>query len=132
MKKLLSFMMVLAMMVSILMLPLQAATPRSNYTVDANAEFQIKSDGRAEIFVFYEANDAMTSAQINITLKKRVFLLFWEDVTTFTFNRTEKSFSNTYIYYLQEEGTYKCEVEYIISGTAGANDVSNFEHTATY
>ena len=35
-------------------------------------------------------------------------------------------------YQLSSKGTYKCEVEYCISGTGGADDILTFEDTATY
>ena len=74
----------------------------------------------------------MTEAVITLTIKKRTLLLFWDEITTFTISSTEPNFSHTFERRLSETGTYKCEVEYVIYGTAGEADVIPFEDLATY
>ena len=132
MKKIFVFFLAVLIMVSSLVV-VQAASVYTNHTMRASTNFSITETGIAEVYTCYDAyEDVMTEATITITIKKRSLLFFWNEVTTHTLYSTETHFVNLYEYQLSEKGTYKCEVEYVISGTAGEDDVLPFEDTVTY
>ena len=56
------------------------------------------------------------------------FFYVVEDVITVNGDSYYESLS----YQLDKTGTYRCTVEYVISGTGGADDVLTFEDTKTY
>lgn len=133
--KLLSFVMAVIMCVSLLASVAQAASASTynNNTLRTSTAFNIRDNGQADVYTSYTGwEDVMTEATITITIKKRSFLLFWNEVTTHTLYSTEIEYANTYTYQLSSSGTYKCEVEYVISGTGGEDDVITFEDTASY
>ena len=132
MKKLLAFLLATAVFVSVFAMAVQAVSARNSHTILTGTSFTISADGKARVALSYEAYDSMTSASIHVVIKKRTFLFFWDTIINHTFTSTEKNYTNTFIEYLTEEGTYKCEVEYVISGTGGEDDVIPFEDTATY
>ena len=133
MKKVLALLMAVIFLTSAFSFAVQAVTPRSNHTILTNTSFAISDAGVAKVFSYYEAyEDVMTEAVVTLTIKKRTLLLFWDEVTTFTYSSTLSYHSHTFERRLDEEGTYKCEVEYVIYGTAGEADVISFEDIVTY
>ncbi len=133
MKRILSFFLALVVLTSAFSLTLQAVSPRNNHTVSTNTTFTISDTGLAQVYTRYHAyEDVMTEAVITLTIKKRTLLLFWSEVTTFSISSTEPNYSHTFSRKLDEKGTYKCEVEYVVYGTAGEADVIPFEETVTY
>lgn len=95
--------------------------------------FTISSDGTANVFVEYDGYPNITTgATINVTIKKRTLLLFWSEVVSDSITVIGDSYANEFYYQLEDKGTYKCNVEYIVSGTGGADDVIPFEDTAVY
>ena len=133
MKRVFSFLLALIVFTFSFSTVLQALSPRTNHTILTNTSFTISDTGLARVSSCYEAYpDVMTEAVITLTIKKRTLLLFWSEVTTFSISSTEPYYSHTFERQLSEKGTYKCEVEYVIYGTAGEADVLPFEETVTY
>ena len=133
MKRVLAFILSIVIFVSVFAVVVQAISVYNNHTMVTNTNFAITDDGVASVYTSYDAyEDVMTGATITITIKKRSFLFFWNEVTTHTLYSTKTSYSNLFEYQLSGGGTYKCEVEYVISGTAGEADVIPFEDTLTY
>lgn len=95
--------------------------------------FSIADDGTAIVNVEYEGYpNVTTGATINITIKKRTLLLFWSEVVSDSITVSGEYYFDELYYQLEDKGTYKCNVEYIVSGTGGADDVIPFEDTAVY
>ena len=133
MKKFLAFLMAIVILTSAFSFIVQAVSPRNNHTIATATSFTISDTGLAEVYMRYNAyEDVMTEAVITLTIKKRTLLLFWTEVTTFTITSTEPTSYHTFSRRLDERGTYKCEVEYVVYGTAGEPDVIPFEETVTY
>ena len=135
MKKILAFFIAVVVFVSAFSLVIQAesASLYNNHTMRTNTAFTISDTGLAEVYTSYYAyQDVMTEAVITLTIKKRTLLLFWSEVTTFTISSTKYNYSHIFERQLDERGTYKCEVEYVVYGTAGEADVIPFEDTVTY
>ena len=105
----------------------------NNNTATTTTIFTISDDGTANVVVRYEgyANIA-TGATINITIKKRTLLLFWSEVVSDSITVSGDYYCNEFYYQLEDKGKYKCNVEYIVSGTMGEDDVIPFEDTAVY
>ena len=108
----------------------------STYTNHVNltvTSFRIDADGLAHVNTsLVGKSDVMTEATIVIMLYRRVMLLFWERTTIKVLKTTDIYYENSFAYQLPQSGTYKCEVEYTIVGTAGEDDVILFEDTASY
>lgn len=133
MKKFFTFILAIIFIVSVFSVIVQAASVYTNHTIRTNTMFIISETGLADVYTSYYAREnVMTEATITITIKKRTLLFFWNEVTTHTLYSTEYDYNNSFEYQLSEKGTYKCEVEYVISGTAGEADVLPFEDTVTY
>ena len=131
--KILSFIMATVFIFSVLAVTVYAASVYNNNTIRTSTGFIISDSGLASVYTSYTGREGITTgATITITIKKRSFLIFWNEVTTHTLYSTDVEYSNTYDYQLSGSGTYKCEVEYVISGTGGADDVIPFEDTASY
>lgn len=131
--KILSLMLVFMFLVSVFATSVQAASTYTNQTEMTNTNFRISDSGMAIVSICYEGNeDLMTQAKITITISKRSFLFFWDRVVEATFYSKEIDYIHNYEHQLYSKGTYKCEVEYCISGTGGADDILTFEDTATY
>ena len=95
--------------------------------------FIISSDGTAIVSVEYDGYPNITTgATINITIKKRTLLVFWSEVVSDSVTVIGEDYIHEFYYPLENKGTYKCNVEYIVSGTAGADDVIPFEDTYVY
>ena len=107
--------------------------PRSNNTLSTNTSFIITSGGNAIINLNYEGYpNVTTGATISIKIEKRVLLAFWTEVVSKTFTVTEYRYSTEFICLLDKTGTYRCTVEYTISGTGGTDDEITFQDTKTY
>ena len=132
-KKILSLMLSFMILVTVLVTSVQAASTYNNQTSMTNTNFMITEDGVAKVGLCYEGHEGlMTNAKITITISKRQYLFFWSRLETATFYSTENDYIHTYECQLYSKGTYKCEVEYCISGTGGADDILTFEDTDTY
>ena len=108
-------------------------SPCNNNTLMTATIFTISSDGTANVSVEYDGYpNVTTGATINITIKKRTLLLFWSEVVSDSITVSGEDYFDEFYYQLEDKGTYKCNVEYIVSGTGGADDVIPFEDTAVY
>ena len=108
-------------------------SPCNNNTLMTATIFTISSDGTANVSVEYDGYpNVTTGATINITIKKRTLLLFWSEVVSDSVTVSGEWYMDEFYYQLEDKGTYKCNVEYIVSGTGGADDVIPFEDTAVY
>ncbi|MBQ8496050.1 MAG: hypothetical protein IJ489_01150 [Clostridia bacterium] len=135
MKKIVAFLMAVVMFCLAFSLVIQAesASLYNNHTMRTSTAFTISDTGLAHVYTCYDAyEDVMTEAVITLTIKKRTLLLFWDEITTFSISSTESHFAHLFERRLSETGTYKCEVEYVIYGTAGEADVIPFEELVTY
>ena len=105
----------------------------NNNVGNTNTKFSISSDGIATVNVNYSGySNITTEATITITIEKRNLLLFWSDVVSETITVSGDSYSNVFDYQFDDTGTYRCTVEYVVSGTGGADDVITFEDTKEY
>ena len=105
----------------------------NNNTLLTATIFTISDDGTAYVDVECEGyRNITTGMTINITIKKRTLLLFWSEVVSDSVTVSGDYYFDEFTYQLEEKGTYKCNVEYIVSGTGGADDVIPFEDTAVY
>ena len=105
----------------------------NNNVATTSSSFSISSDGEACVLVDYMGyKDITTGATINITIEKRTLLLFWNDVVTDTITCNNYHYTNEFYYQLENSGTYRCTIEYVISGNGGADDVITFEDTVKY
>lgn len=105
----------------------------NNNTLATKTKFTISDTGEAIVTVNYEGYiDITTGATITIKLEKRSFLLFWNDIVEDVVVVDGDSYFNSFNYQLENTGTYRCTVEYVVSGTGGADDVLTFEDTKTY
>lgn len=105
----------------------------NNNTMTTTTDFSITETGEAIVYVDFTGYSGVTTgATINITIEKRSFLFFWNDVVTETITVDTYRYDNEFYYQLEDKGTYRCTVEYIVSGSGGTDDVLTFEDTATY
>ncbi len=136
MKRKVSLVLVLAMvMVAVLQFSLLASNISlyNNNTLRTTSYFEISSDGNATVRVGYDGYpNVTTGATITITIEKRNLLLFWSDVVSETITVSSVRYSDEFEYQLDDTGTYRCTVEYVVSGTGGADDVITFEDTKEY
>lgn len=107
--------------------------PRNNNTASTMTSFAITSTGDAIVLLnFGGYPNITTGATISIKIEKRVLLFFWSDIVEDTIVVNGDSYFAEHHYQLEDTGTYKCTVEYVVSGTGGADDVIPFEDTAVY
>ena len=107
--------------------------PLNNNTLAAKTRFSISNTGEAVVSLNFEGySNVTTGATISIKIEKRNFLLFWTDVVEETITVNNYYYENALYYQLEDTGTYRCTVEYVISGSGGADDVITFEDTQTY
>lgn len=105
----------------------------NNNTGRTNTSFTISADGTAVVRVGYEGyQNTTTGATIIITIEKRNFMLFWKDVVSETVVISGYIYSDVFNYKLDDTGTYRCTVKYVVSGTGGADDVITFEKEQKY
>ena len=120
---------------SVAQLSVQASDimPLNNNTNLTKTKFAILDKGEAIVSLYFEGYpNVTTGATISIKIEKRNFLLFWTDVVEETITVNNYNYANSLHYQLEDSGTYRCTVEYVISGTGGADDVITFEDTKTY
>ena len=139
MKKLLSSILVLAVICSASVITVSAAsgssdiTPYYNNIFQYNSNFIIDDNGDAEICVSYKSDPGVvTNATIEIRLLKKTLLFFWSEVETWTDTSTSSIYSNIHTTSLSKTGTYKVEITYTIYGTGGEADVITEEIKQTY
>ncbi|MBO5023570.1 MAG: hypothetical protein J6D11_04615 [Clostridia bacterium] len=131
--KIISYVMALLICIMSFTSPIVAAEARNTNTTQTVTNFYISDTGVSIVYVDYMGIEGMvTSATITLSIKKRVALFFWSEVASHTFNSTDTDFKATYQHTLDSKGTYKCNVEYAISGVTGVTDIIPFEDTATY
>ena len=108
---------------------------RYNNTVDTYTSFSITSAGTSNVRTKYTGiSNVTTGATIEITIKKRFLLVFWTTEIEEEYTVYGEDYSHTYQYDLTDygSGTYKCLVTYTISGSGGADDIVEFEDTASW
>lgn len=136
MKRKLCLIFALIFTLSALLTPLVLADgvlPYNNNTDMTATTFSISNIGEAHVQIRYEGYPNITTgATISIKIEKRVLLVFWDEVVTRNFNVTGDRYSTNLIIPLDKNGTYRCTVEYTISGIGGADDLITFQDTATY
>ena len=107
--------------------------PLNNNTNLTKTKFSISDTGEAVVSLNYEGYpNVTTSATISIKIEKRNLLFFWADVVEETITVNNYYYANELYYQFENTGTYRCTVEYIISGTGGADDVITYEETQKY
>ena len=107
--------------------------PLNNNTLATKTRFSISDTGEAVVSLNFEGYpNVTTGATISIKIEKRNFLFFWTDIVEETITVNNYYYANELYYQLEDTGTYRCTVEYVISGTGGADDVITFEDTKTY
>ncbi len=107
--------------------------PLNNNTNLTKTRFSISDTGEAVVSLNFEGYpNVTTSATISISIEKRNFLLFWTDVVEETITVNNYYYANALHYQLEDTGTYRCTVEYVISGTGGADDVITYESEAKF
>ena len=105
----------------------------NNNTDTTFTSFSISDIGSASVFVRYRGYPNITTgATICIKIEKRNLLVFWNEVINDTYYFREESHAETFVYQLEKTGTYRCTVDYLISGTGGADDEITFQDTKTY
>ena len=108
-------------------------TPYYNNTINTETVFAVMSNGEANVSVYYEGHSSITTgATVRIKIEKRNLLVFWTEVIVDIHYFREASHAETFVYQLEKSGTYRCTVEYLISGTGGADDEIVFQDTASY
>ncbi len=131
--KILSFILAVLLFAMCFASTVLAVEARLTNTMQTVTCFVISETGLAMVYVDYIGREELlTRATMTITIKKRFLLLFWTEVTTHTITSTEAMYNETFEYQLEDTGTYKCNVEYVITGSTGATDTIPFEDTATY
>ena len=105
----------------------------NNNTASTATRFTISDTGEARIYVDYKGYpNVTTGATITVKIEKRNLLIFWNEVVNDVYYFREESHAETFVYQLEKTGTYRCTVDYLISGTGGADDEITFQDTTTY
>ena len=108
---------------------------RYNNTTHVYTSFIISASGMSSVDVDYTGKQNITTgATIEITIKKRFLLVFWTTEIEEEYTVYGTNYDHTYQYDLTDygTGTYKCLVTYTISGSGGADDIIEFEDTASW
>ncbi len=105
-----------------------------NNNVDTTTtSFSITDTGEAWVYANYRGYPGVTTgATICIKIEKRNLLVFWNEVVNDVYYFREESHAETFVYQLEKKGTYRCTVDYIVSGSGGADDEITFQDTKTY
>ena len=104
-----------------------------NNTDMVNTEFSISDTGEASVYTHYAGYSGITTgATITVKIEKRNLLVFWNEVVNDVYYFREESHAETFVYQLEKTGTYRCTVDYLISGTGGLDDEITFQDTKTY
>ena len=141
MKKIICFVLCMAMLFISLSIPTFAAgteengiTPRYNNVGLTDSSFMIDSNGVAHVTVSYTGySNITTGATITTQLQKRFLGLFWTTVDIgmpddmWIENPNEFHYYKYYSHQLSKKGTYRVEIHYTIYGTDGpADEVEDF------
>ncbi|MBQ2988133.1 MAG: hypothetical protein IJD59_03420 [Clostridia bacterium] len=105
-----------------------------NNNVDTTTtSFSITDTGEAQVMAAYSGYSGVTTgATICIKIEKRNLLIFWNEVVNDVYYFREESHAETFVYQLEKKGTYRCTVDYLISGNGGTDDEITFQDTKTY
>ena len=107
--------------------------PLNNNTLATKTRFSISDTGEAVVSLNFEGYpNVTTGATISIKIEKRNFLFFWTDIVEETITVNNYYYANELYYQLEDTGTYRCTVEYVISGTGGTDDVITYEAEQKY
>ncbi len=136
MKKIMSFILCFALLLGAFGISAFASDDGiSAYLVNASntySNFNISDSGIASVYVSYHGFEGvMTYAKITITLQKRSFLLFWNDVTEWVDESYENYFATEHTCTVSN-GTYRVKIQYEISGTSGETDIITEELKDSY
>jgi hypothetical protein len=105
----------------------------NNNTDTTYTSFTISDTGEACVWAEYSGYpNVTTGATITVKIEKRNLLVFWKEVVNDVYYFREESHAETFVYQLEKTGTYRCTVDYLISGTGGADDEITFRDTKTY
>ena len=105
----------------------------NNNTDSTATRFTISDTGEARIYVDYKGYpNVTTGATICIKIEKRNLLVFWKEIVNDVYYFREESHAETFVYQLEKKGTYRCTVDYLISGNGGTDDEITFQDTKTY
>ena len=108
-------------------------SPYYNNMEYTQTSFSISDSGTALVSVQYEGTpDVTIGATITVKIEKRNLLIFWNEVVNDVYYFREESHAETFVYQLEKTGTYRCTVDYLISGTGGLDDEITFQDTKTY
>ena len=136
MKKKFCLIFALVFTLSTLFSPMVSASDRTLFDYNTSSvytNFSISDTGEAHVIVDYTGFPGVTTgATVRIKIEKRNLLVFWTEVIVDIHYFREASHAETFVYQLEKSGTYRCTVEYLISGTGGADDEIVFQDTATY
>ena len=135
MKKSVSFVILLAVLVSVFTVAASAASgssdiaPFYNNVYHVKSEFIINQNGNAEISASYRGNaGTVTSAYILVNIYKNTSSTSWTEVDYWEDYSYSSNYSNTFNTSVGR-GTYKAEITYIIYGNGGDADVITQEIT---
>ena len=105
----------------------------NNNTDMTITRFTISDTGEARVLAEYSGYpNVTTGATITVKIEKRNLLVFWKEVVNDVYYFREESHAETFVYQLEKTGTYRCTVDYLISGTGGTDDEITFQDTKTY
>jgi hypothetical protein len=108
-------------------------SPYLNNVMVTDTIFDISDTGIAYVDTQYIGRSGITTgATITVKIEKRNLLVFWKEVVNDVYYFREESHAETFVYQLEKTGTYRCTVDYLISGTGGADDEITFQDTKTY
>lgn len=135
MKKICFIMAIVFLFSAIYVLPASASeiSPYYNNVTTTRTSFRINESGNAYVDVYYKGEPNITTgATITVKIEKRNLLVFWNEVVNDVYYFREESHAETFVYQLEKSGTYRCTVDYLISGAGGSDDEITFQDTKTY
>jgi len=107
--------------------------PLNNNVLSTKTRFTLSDTGEAIVSLNFEGYpNVTTGATISISIEKRNFLFFWSNIIEETITIEGSDYFEELQYQLEDSGTYKCTVEYVISGTGGADDVITYEEEQAF
>ena len=104
----------------------------SNNVGNTDSVFYIDDNGEAAVSVGYFGYPGITTGATITTKLQKQNGSSWDDVIEWTDGATGFMFSNEHILQLYERGTYRVQIEYVVSGSGGADDVITEEYFQTY
>ena len=98
-------------------------SPRLSHMSGGVFTFSALDDG-AHVSITYEGyTDSFVRAEVTVKLEKRVMLLFWKDLDTWSATSTELCGHFYHIFEHDGKGTYKATMTLKVYGTDGTYDV---------